>query len=324
MLERNFNARNFGLRSRDPVMAAKNALKEHAASYGSVATNLSHFRIFSNHMIENHGIKDMRWYQPEHVIQFAETLSEKIETKELTLSTCHDRLAAINTIIQQARRDKALWISPAQYLGRRNGIRTESRALTPVQLKQHSKYLSEQKYGDRLSAAHELTHTIGLRFEEASKLNATKALKEATERRIINIDTGTKGGKHRTLESLTDLQINILRKATKAQASGKSLIPKELSYKEWRNIAYRTLSKSEINGWHPGRHTYSQDRYYQLTGALPPVAAGIKHGLDHHKYMSEKLNISILDAKNLDKTARLEIARELGHHRIQITNSYLG
>lgn len=324
MLNRNFNARNFGLRSRDPVMAAKNALQEHAASFGSISTNVSHFRVFESYMKDVHGVKDMRWYEQENIVQFAEQLNEKIESGELTLSTGHDRLAAINTIMQQARQDKALWTSPVQYLGQRNGIRTESRALTQIQLRQHVSYLSEQKFGDRLSAVHELTHSIGLRFEEASKYDSRKALEEAISQRKINIDKGTKGGRHREIDNISNQQIIALRKAAMAQGSEKSLIPQELSYKQWRNFAYKALKNSDVKGWHPGRHTFTQNRYIQITGTLPPVAAGIKHGLTHHKYMAEKLNISVAKAKALDKSARITIARELGHNRTVITNSYLG
>ncbi len=324
MLNRNFEARNFGLRSRDLVMAAKNALIEHGSSFSSIATNQDRFRLFSNYMKEQHSIKDLRWIEKHHIIQYSELIFSKIESKEISIVTGHNRISAVNTVMQHARQDKKVWVSPVEILGKRAGIRTISRALSQNQIKQQLDYLSTQKYASHLKIIHNLSCKFGLRFEEASKLNANKALKEATHFNQINVIYGTKGGRSRTIQNLSHEQISLLKEAAIVQEKNRSLIPEKMNYKTWRNHAYKSLKHAPVKGWHPGRHTYANDRYNAITGIQTPLQSGFKHGLQHHKYIANKFKISIQDAKKIDNKARLKIANELGHNRVQITNSYLG
>jgi hypothetical protein len=63
---------------------------------------------------------------------------------------------------------------------------------------------------------------------------------------------------------------------------------------------------------HGLRHTYAQNRYQELTGWEAPNRGGPLHQqLTSHQ-------------KALDQQARLQISRELGHEREQITAVYLG
>lgn len=318
------NARNFGLKSRNIVMAGKNALRNSGASFGSISTNLSHWRYCAKYLFEQHDIKDMRFIEHHHFVEVAESISDLVDAGELTLSTAHDRIAAVNVIMKEARQDKEMWVSPVQYLGQRSGIRTESRALTNHQVKDHSLYLLNQKYGKHLNAIHEMTVILGVRFEEGSKIDANKAFKEAIKHKTLHLTKGTKGGRSRVIANLNTMQIGLLKKVASIQGKSRSLIPEGMSYKKWKNHAYKALKNAAVNGWHPGRHTYAIKRYEKLTGVLPPVMAQIKHGYAHHKYLAEKCNLSITVARAKDKSARLQIARELGHNRVQITNAYLG
>ncbi len=59
-------------------------------------------------------------------------------------------------------------------------------------------------------------------------------------------------------------------------------------------------------------------------GVRCPVQAGIAHGNAHHQYIAHELNISEAEAKQLDREARLKLSKLLGHHRMGITNAYLG
>ena len=75
---------------------------------------------------------------------------------------------------------------------------------------------------------------------------------------------------------------------------------------------------------HGVRHAYAQARYETLTGALAPVAAGVAHGAEHHRFLADRLGIEVAAARVLDLQARERVAAELGHGRIDVTNSYLG
>ncbi len=63
---------------------------------------------------------------------------------------------------------------------------------------------------------------------------------------------------------------------------------------------------------HGLRHAYAQDRYREITGWAAPAAGGPT---------SKQLNPAQRDR---DQLARLQISRELGHGREQITAVYLG
>ena len=67
-----------------------------------------------------------------------------------------------------------------------------------------------------------------------------------------------------------------------------------------------------------------QGRYETLVGAPAPVAAGIGHGADHHRFLAAQLGIEVAAARELDLQAREQVAAELGHGRIDVTNAYLG
>ena len=59
-------------------------------------------------------------------------------------------------------------------------------------------------------------------------------------------------------------------------------------------------------------------------GVKCPVAANVDHGRSHYGYIAERLSMSVSGAFLLDKNVREQIAAELGHGRIDVTNSYLG
>ena len=78
--------------------------------------------------------------------------------------------------------------------------------------------------------------------------------------------------------------------------------------------------------WIPGEYgpmaagALSED----TTVLLTPVAAGIGHGADHHRFLAAQLGIEVAAARELDLQAREQVAAELGHGRIDVTNAYLG
>ena len=101
------------------------------------------------------------------------------------------------------------------------------------------------------------------------------------------------------------------------------MIPDNQTYREFRQEAYREIGRHPVN-FHGERHHYAQERYRVLIGADSPIRAGVAHGRAHHEYLSKELGISVAQAKTLDQEVRAEVARELGHGRIDVTNSYLG
>ena len=323
-MSRNYNARNFGLGSRDIVKAASNALKERDGSFSTVATNSDRFRIAANFLKENHEIKDLRFIDKAHLISFAEHLKECVDKGDLSISTAHNYVSAVNTVLQTARGDSIVSISSKDYLPPRSFICDSSRALNTSQIAEVNEIISNHEQGERLTGMINLQENLGLRYEESAKIDAVKALAEALTTNKVTISEGTKGGLTREIPITNTKQIEALKTASNIQGSHHSLIPKDLSYAQFRSLSYQAIGNTEAKGYHDLRHTYAQGRYQQIAGEKCPIAANIEHGKAHHQYLSQKLDISVQEAKSLDQDARSQIAEELGHHRIDVTNNYLG
>ncbi|MES9901695.1 MAG: integrase domain-containing protein [Sedimenticola sp.] len=312
--------------SRDVDKAAKFALREYGASYSTVATQSNRFGQFSRFIRQRHDIKDLRWVQKHHVIEYIDHLNDLIEqeVRPITAKTAHNRLSAVNRVLEQARGDKDVWVSPSKYLPSKSGITTYNRAPSDDLVMSAGAQLRYMKHGERYSVMADVCDQFGLRFKESVMLDYKKALKEAVENGAITVFRGSKGGKSRVIPLTSPSQLNVLSQGAHVQSRASNLIPSDLSYNQFRGAAYRAIAKTSLNGWHGLRHRYAQRRYRALTKVACPVSIGIKHGVMHHRYIANTNGCPLQEAKLLDRQARERIAEELGHRRAEITNSYLG
>lgn len=320
MFNRNMNARNFGLGSRDINKAAKNALREREMSFSSIATMTDRFRRFSEWLREHEGIKDLRWVTKDVLHRYA----EHVKQQGLATSTAHNYISAVNIVMQQARQDKEVKVSPVAYVGRRSAICIQSKAISLEKFQHVKSSLDGSNIGERQAMVIELGMELGLRPKEASLLDSKRALKQAFAMGKIKVDRGTKGGRPRMVPISQNSQLEALLSASKLQGDGRSIMPLSMNWKSWRERLYPDLRRMGLNGARGGRHLYAQQLYYQKTGVHPPVVAGVRHGAAHHHYISKTLNIRVSEARSIDFQARIEVAEALGHGRIGITNNYLG
>lgn len=316
---KNPNARNFGLGSKKMELAGKNALHEDMKSYSSIKTMHQKWLKFCRFSKAVFDIKDMRKIEKAHVEIYAHHLIEQYENGEIAASTAQNDLSAINRVMQIARGDKAVHVAPVKDAAfpRRNGIAKEDKSISESM---HNKAI--QSTSERLSILLDLQRHFGLRFEESAKFDAKKAFSDALKYQKITFVNGTKGGRKRSVPITSNKQILLLEKAAQLQQS-RSLIPKEQSYKIFRQQAYKEMLKLPIH-FHGERHHYAQQRYLALMNQHCPVKAKVSHGKAHHHYLAKQLNISVREARAKDKQVRLLVAKELGHNRIEITNAYLG
>lgn len=314
----NPNARNFGLQSRDMGKAGLNALKEGMKSHSSVSTMSSRFNQFAEYSRHELNIRDMRQLEQQHIQQYANHLKDRVSNQELSVATAQNYLSAVNRVMEIARGDKTLHVSAVKDAGfeQRSNIRTENKAI-PEEKHQNTVTQVDERLGIQL----ELQRNLGLRFEESCKLNADKAYNEAITRGSITVSEGTKGGRDRIIPTPSQKQLETLENAARIQGDHFSLIPKGMSYQSYQDQCYNNAP--DHFQFHGERHFYAQERYEQLTGCQSPVAAGIEHRA-HHQYMADQLGISKVEAREIDHSARSEIAEELGHGRMSITNNYLG
>ncbi|MET1256989.1 phage integrase N-terminal domain-containing protein [Aliikangiella maris] len=154
----------------------------------------------------------------------------------------------------------------------------------------------------------QLQSAFGLRREESIKFIPSYADKGS---HIILKSTWTKGGKEREIEIKTDYQREVLKAAHKLAGKG-SLIPSNRKFIQQLKIYEGHTIRAGLSKLHGLRHRFAQEMYLEKTGWNAPVCGGPKS-----KELSKV-------QKAIDRQARLEISKALGHEREQITAIYLG
>lgn len=160
---------------------------------------------------------------------------------------------------------------------------------------------------ERMQLATRMCAAFGLRIEEALKFSPRLADKGD---KIALKPSWTKGGRYREIPVHSERHRELLNEVAATVGDG-SLIPDNKNYIEHRKaFEYQTL-KAGMTNLHGLRHNYAQYRYKQITGVACPKAGGKPQ--------------SAMTAAELqaDKDARLTIAEELGHSRIDVTKAYL-
>lgn len=311
--------RNHSLGSRSMRKAGIFAIRMMMMSFSSVATMISRWLQFCN-WCETHGYKTMEAVTRDVLLTYGRSLADSVTKGELSTATAQNYVSVVNRVFEYARKDRLAWVSPTTDCGipKRCGIAKKNKGIS---LAEHTDICDQ--LDDRLVILLRLQRDFGLRFSESCKLDAKKALQQATDLNQITISRGTKGGRKRIVCVLHSHQIETLKNAAQVQGRDRSMIPKELTYIIFKRKCYRTLREHGVR-FHGERHSYAQVRYRELTGVSCPIEASIEHGKPHIQYISETLGIGIKDAKSLDRHARLQIANELGHNRQKITNAYLG
>ena len=156
----------------------------------------------------------------------------------------------------------------------------------------------------------QLARLFGLRREESMKIRPN----QADQGNILVLHGSCcKGGRPRQIPIRTAEQRAWLEKAKAlAKLKGSSLIPVDLSLRDYKAKFTYQLQKANIRHFHGLRHAYAQNRYQELTGWACPAKGGLRR--------------SALPAwrRELDAKARQVISEELGHSRIAITSAYLG
>lgn len=305
-------AKNFGLGSRDMSKAAQfalgDAVKQGAMGFKHAAEVGREFKEFSAFARER-GVKDMQYVSRDLVIGYGLQIADRVSNDEISQGTAQNKISAINTVMRIASGGQWKSVRPRHdcKIDQRSAIReTPPTGLDRSQLERGYSALSE-----RGASIAELARELGLRTKEASLLNAQAALKEAQALNSVSISNGTKGGRDREIPiTSSERQIAALERAANAQGTAKALMPPDKNWKSWRENGLREtremLQQHGIERLHDLRSSFACERYEMLTGGhLAPCLGGNA-------------------PRELDRAARQQIAKELGHGRTDITNSYLG
>jgi hypothetical protein len=130
---------------------------------------------------------------------------------------------------------------------------------------------------------------------------------------FLRVKRGTKGGRLRYVAIRTDFQRTVLERALACAGSASSHIGiPALSLKQALDRYSYVLRAAGVTAkmlgvtGHGLRHQFAGDLFYELSGVAPPVAGGKLNDADHMR------------------AAYLEVARQLGHGRPQVSGAYLG
>lgn len=306
--------RNYGY-GKQLAWAGQQALLDRYGS-GHYATRAAHAERWNRFtaFAKQQGINDARKIDRNFIKAYAEYLKNEVENQRMKVAYAQNLLSTVNTILEALRKDTVMRISPSQYVGKRSSVRTTPPEMNRNVLAQVTDRLrTEQQH--RVAIVAELARNFGLRFREASLLNATEALKQARQSGRINITEGTKGGRGREVDRwvpITEQSLQTLTTAAALQQSNRNLLPEDRNYQQWRDLAYNAWRKAAtstgLKGFHALRAAYACERYQQLTGHPPPVMTGNRREAP----------------KSVDQQARIILAQELGHGRTDVVAAYFG
>jgi site-specific recombinase XerD len=287
--------------------AAKAATSPDGMSYKTAADVSARWQHFATWAKEQ-DIKKMEDVSRELVIKYGKELASKVTNGKLTAASAQVYLSAVNSIMKLTPQN---WrsVSPTKECGipHKTGIRSVAPKAIDRASYQAARSAIEAK-SERAAAIVALCRELGLRSREASQLDAKSALQQAEKEGKAYLFKGTKGDRPREIP-ISPNGLEALRQAARLQGEAANLMTedrwKEWSQRELKQI--RTLAAKETGAaLHDLRAAYACERYQHLTGHLPKVAGG--PGAD----------------READLAARLQIAAELGHGRIEVSNSYLG
>ena len=237
--------------------------------------------------------------RPKHI----EALVRRWHAESLSAGTIKNRMAQLRWWAEKIGKRNVLERDNSGYgIAERQHVSNVSKAreLTAAELVQ---------VGDpytRLSL--KLQAAFGLRRAESIKIQP--ALADRGDRLVLK-PSWCKGGRSREIPIRTEAQRQLVDEA-KAFVGRGSLIPRDARYVDQLHRFEHQCSQASIHRVHGHRHAYAQERYRELTGWKAPAAGGPS---------SRSLTV---EQKAIDREARLEISRELGHEREQVTAVYLG
>lgn len=308
-------SRNFGLGSRDMGTAGQFALNNSArdgvVSFSTAATNGDRWQSFAN-WAKDDGVKKMENVTPELVKEYGQELAEKVNAGEISPATAQNYVSAVNSVMNIATNNDWKSVSPTKDCGisQRSAIRADAPGALDRAAYGRAAEAVRDQVGERAGAVVELARELGLRSKEASLIDARAALAEAQQRGAVTISDGTKGGREREVPITSEAQVQALERAAQAQGDARAVMPPGENWQSWREGGLRdareVVQEHTGGGLHDLRAAYACERYEAMTGHAAPCAGG-----------------EIAD-RDRDAAARLAVAEELGHGRIDVVAEYLG
>jgi len=316
------SGKNFGY-GRQLSYAGRQALQDMHGNghYGTVKAHGDRWQPFVewNRSEGGPGVNEARHISGQIAADYVAYLRGQLKRGEISASTALNRISSFNQTMAALRGDQHVKVSsPSKALGmqRCNVRKTAPHGQDRGQVRQNVDALSRDGQL-RVAAIVQLARSTGMRFREAVLADLPRLCREADRLGKINIQDGTKGGRAGASAPrwiAVDEQIrDALAFAVQVSPKGSRnmVVPSE-SYKEFvqRLVgpARDVLHTHSLKGFHELRAAFACERYEQITQHRAPVNGGQCYSID----------------RRLDREARMQISRELGHGRIDVVASYIG
>lgn len=242
----------------------------------------------------------VRGLKPKHI----EYLTERWKAENLSASTIKNRMSGLRWWAGKIGKSRVIANSNDFYgIERRNyiaGNQMKARELDAERLS-----LISDKH---VQFSLQLQRHFGLRREEAIKFSPSIALQGGV---LALRASWCKGGRSREIPIRTKQQHELVMRIIEFVGNG-ALIPRSKNYVQQLRTYERATSKAGLDKNHGLRHSYARDRYFELSGNHCVANGGLKRAE------------MTWEQRTVDDAIRLQISRELGHERLQITTIYLG
>lgn len=317
--------------------------KHGSATIEKTRAALHDFREF---LAEN-GIKCLEKVDQVTFDAYARSLSTQLTANEISPSTAAGRITALNRVFDLDPGKRGIHVNARDFsISRGDRISRWDKSLDKTTAGQIRASLTEKFEQTRdirylsLAAAISLQRAGGLRFEESCKINLP--MKNFSRRVFLDAHgDGTKNSQARSFVPVNN-GIEAFRAAQDFQKSAEtvldrgSLIPGHMTYDQFQNFANSTIRAinerigNETPGFHCNRHDYAHRSYEakwsERTGhaVKAPLAAGCIEKGAWKFYAAKLTGLTKAECFRIDREVRKELTEELGHHKIDNTNAYLG
>ncbi|WP_312514090.1 integrase domain-containing protein [Stutzerimonas nitrititolerans] len=255
-------------------------------------------------------IVDARHIQKHHLETYAVTLNGLARTGQMKLSYAQNLLSSVNTVMLGFRRDHAVWIAPAEAVGRRSQVRT---VMPGGNWSQVEEVVERLKSGgnERAAAVVLLARAFGMRYREAVLGDLNRMKREVSSGHVTILE-GTKGGRRCASRRVPigERQQHALDFALQVRPDGSAnLLAEEETFKGFLDTAAKTarpvLKACGIRCFHDLRAARMIELYESISGQPAPV-----RGLS-------------LDPGR-DTEARAQVALQSGHGEHRTSVAYVG
>ncbi|WP_144820422.1 integrase domain-containing protein [Marinobacter piscensis] len=289
--------------------------------YNTRATHKKRVPVFVN-FCRRHGINDARKINREFVLQFGAYIKARLDgdfewpdgtlDQRISVAYAHHIMSTVNILMKAFRGDNALQVSARDVLGVcRQSVRVKPIEADVVDTLYAADHAVANGF-ERGAAVMRLARAWGMRVRECILQDLDRMKREIEATGEAAILEGCKGGrksKDRTIKA-TEFRMEALNYAIEVRPKGsRNLLSETDTVKSFLlrvvNPCRKFLKRAGVPTFRELRAGFAQDIYEEVMAGPSPLKEAIRD-------------------KIMDRVARAEVARQLGHSRVSVASAYVG